>query len=53
MQPGQQLIAAEAPQLEDQERIAVVLLAQEVIHRGDVLARIGVIGAGAVGFQVP
>src|SRR5262249_10006951 len=48
----EQLAALHAAQLEDQERIAVELLAEQVVDRGDVLAGVRVVGARAGGLEV-
>ena len=53
VQPGRQaLLAPYSPQLENKERVAIELLAQEEVDRRDVLARIRPVGARAVGLKV-
>ena len=51
-QEGNQTIAVEAAQGEDQERVAVKLLADQVINRRDMFTRVGIIGARATGLEV-
>ena len=47
-----QSLAREPAQPEDQERVAVELLAQQVVHGGDVLARVRPVRAGALGREL-
>jgi hypothetical protein len=52
-QGGAQLLAAEAAQFEQQEGVVVELAGEAIVDAGDVLAGVGVVGAGAVGeFEV-
>src|SRR5439155_17264924 len=47
-----ELVTVEPAQPEDEERVAVELLAEEVVDRGDVLARVRPVGARARRAQV-
>lgn len=49
---GQQFFTAHAAEGEEEEGIAVELLAEEEVNSGAVFARVGGIGAGALGFEV-
>jgi hypothetical protein len=52
-EPPDQLVPGQPAQGEDQERVAVELLAEQVVDGRDVLARVGRVGARAPGGQVP
>ena len=48
----EQFLTPQPAQTEQQEWIAVELLAEQVVHRRDVLARVGVVRTRAVGLEV-
>ncbi len=51
-QRSHDLLPHASPQLEEHKRILVEAFAQQVGDGGDVLARVGIVGAGTVGLQV-